>query len=125
MLTLDRKTDDLARNLITYIKNCVAKGPCICCGFTNTVLDQHCNVLREIGVIFLTDESDMERAIAEEFFITILQGSEFPPSFKLTALYFLRHEKALPHARSKRVIVAFEEDPQNSEIARRAKIVRM
>ncbi len=121
MLILDRKTDDLAHNLITYIKNCIAKGPCICCGFTNAALDQHCNVLQEIGVIFLTDTSDMERAIAEEFCVSILQGSEFPPSFKRIALYFLRHKKAAPHARSKRIIAAFEEDLQNREIVQGAK----
>ena len=121
MLIPDRKTDDFAHNLITYIKNCIAKGPCICCGFTNAALNQHCNVLHEIGVIFLTDANDMERAIAEEFCVSILQGSEFPPSFKRIALCFLRHKKASPHARSKRIIAAFENDLKNREIVQEAK----
>ena len=121
MLILKRRTDDLAHNLITYIRNCITKGPSICCNLAGTALNQQCNVLYEIGIIFLKDERVMERATAEEFLVYILHGSEFPTSFKFTALCFLKHEAALLNGRSKRVIAAFEAISQNKEIVQEVK----
>ena len=116
MSQLKRQTDDFVKNLTTYIYNCIRQGPCTCCSFTDVAVNRHCNALHEIGVILLTDERLTEHEAAEEFLTTVLQRPDFQSNFKSIALFFLKHQKAFICNRTKRIIVAFEADPQNTEI---------
>ena len=111
MVNFTRTSNLSVQDLITNVKSDSSSA----CGCRDDCIPA-CQAMNELGIHFLTCDNTKEHHTIERFFTKVLTDKKYSGDLKFIALCVIRHPKSVIDKSTKKVVDAFECNPDNAEV---------